>query len=51
MHKHLKKDTTNVKRIILEGVKDHVVSNLHGNETPIEMWKNIKYLFKSSSEA
>jgi len=40
-----KKDTTKVRRIILEGFRDHVVSNLHGKETPFAMWKTLTYLF------
>jgi len=31
-----KKATTRDKRIILEGVKNHVVSNLYGKETPLQ---------------
>lgn len=27
------------RRIILEGVQDHVVSNLHRKDTPYEMWQ------------
>jgi len=27
------------KRIILKGVRDHIVSNLHGKETLFAMWK------------
>lgn len=46
-----KKDTTKSRRIILEGVRDHVVSNLHGKETPFSMWKNLIDLFQSSSDA
>jgi len=29
-----RKDTTKARRMILEGVRDHIVSNLHGKETP-----------------
>lgn len=28
------KDTAKARRMILEGVKDHIVPNLHGKETP-----------------
>jgi hypothetical protein len=27
------------RRIILEGVRDHIFSSLHGKETPYAMWK------------
>jgi len=39
------------KRIILEGVRDHVVSNLHGKETPFAIWEALKILFERSSDA
>lgn len=29
-----KKDTTKARRMILEGVRDHIVPNLYGKETP-----------------
>lgn len=37
-------------RIILEGVRDHLVSNLHGKDTPFAMWKALMNLFKNSSD-
>lgn len=46
-----KKDTTKGRRIILKGVRDHVVSNLHGNETPFTMWKTLTDLFRNNSDA
>jgi len=39
-----------VRNIILEGVQDHIFSNLHGKETLYEMWKALKNLFKNSSD-
>ena len=33
-----------------EGVKDHIVSRLHGKATPFAMWKNLTYIFQSSSD-
>ena len=38
------------RRILLEGVKDHIVSSLHGKATPFLMWKALTYLFQSSSD-
>ena len=29
------------RRILLEGVKDHIVSSLHGKATPYLMWKSL----------
>ena len=34
-----KKKTAKTRRILLEGVKDHIVSSLHGKATPFLMWK------------
>ena len=39
-----------VRRIILEGVPDHIVSSLHGKETPHAMWKALKDLFHNSND-
>ena len=35
------------RRILLEGVRDHIVSSLHGKETPYAMWKALTYLFQN----
>ena len=35
---------------MLEGVKDHIVSSLHGKATPFLMWKYLIYFFQSSSD-
>ena len=45
-----KKDTTKLRRIILERVRDHVVLNLHGKDTPFAMWKTLINLFQSNSD-
>ena len=37
------------RRIMLEGVRDHIVSSLHGKATPFSMWKALKDIFQSSS--
>ena len=47
---HWKKDTTIFKRIILDGVRDHVVSNLYGKGTPFAIWKTLTDLFQSSND-
>ena len=36
-----KKCVARARRILLEGVRDHIVSSLHGKETPFSMWKKI----------
>ena len=34
----------------MEGVKDHIVSSLHGKATPYLMWKSLTELFQSKSD-
>jgi len=38
------------RRILLEGVRDHIVSSLHGKESPFAMWKTLKDLYQNSSD-
>ena len=38
------------RRILLEGVRDHIVSSLHGKATPHAMWKTLTDLFQNSSD-
>ena len=38
------------RRILLEGVKDHIVSSLHGKATPFLMWKALTDLFQRKSD-
>eukprot|EP00253_Pinus_taeda_P010483 PITA_10483 len=45
-----KKCVTRARRILLEGVRDHIVSSLHGKETLFSMWKTLKYLYQNSSD-
>jgi hypothetical protein len=33
------------RMILLEGVRDHIVSSLHGKVTPYEMWNTLMDLF------
>ena len=44
-----KKCVAKARRIILEGVRDHIVSSLHGKDTPFSMWKTLKDLYQNSS--
>ena len=44
------KKTAKCRRILLEGVKDHIVSNLHGKASPLLMWKALIDLFQSKSD-
>ena len=41
------KDTAKERRIILDRVRDHIISNLHGNETPFSMWKELTDIFEN----
>ena len=45
-----KKDVAKGRRIILEGVQDHIVSNLHGKTSPFAMWKTLTELFQNQSD-
>jgi len=45
-----KKDVAKGRRIILEGVRDHIVSNLHGKASPFAMWKTLTELFQNQSD-
>eukprot|EP00253_Pinus_taeda_P027856 PITA_27856 len=44
-----KKCVARARRIILEGVQDHIVSSLHGKETLFAMWKILKDLYQNNS--
>lgn len=45
-----KKCVARARRILLEGVRDHIVSSLHGKETPFSMWKTLKVLYQKNSD-
>ena len=45
-----KKCLARARRILLEGVRDHIVLSLHGKETPFSMWKTLKDLYQNSSD-
>ena len=45
-----KKKVAKARRILLEGVRDHNVSSLHGKSTPYVMWKALTDLFQSSND-
>eukprot|EP00253_Pinus_taeda_P029284 PITA_29284 len=45
-----KKCVARARRIFLEGVRDHIVSSLHGKETPFLMWKTLKDLYQNNND-
>jgi hypothetical protein len=45
-----KNKVAKARRIMLEGVRDHIVSNLHGKSTPYAMWKVLTNLFQKRSD-
>eukprot|EP00253_Pinus_taeda_P030396 PITA_30396 len=45
-----KKCVARARRILLEGVKDHIVSSLHGKKTPFSMWKTLKYIYQNNND-
>ena len=44
-----KKCVVKEMRIILEGVRDHIVLSLHGKETSHAMWKTLTDLYQNNS--
>ena len=44
------KKVAKTRIILLEGVKDHIVSSLHGKSTPFSMWKALTDIFQSNSD-
>ena len=45
-----KKKTAKCRRILLEGVKDHIVSSLHDKASPFLMWKALIDLLQSKRD-
>jgi hypothetical protein len=45
-----KNKVVKVRRILLEGVQDHIVSNLHGRATPYAVWKDLTDLFQNNND-
>ena len=39
-----------VRMILLEGVRDHIVSSLHGKANPYAMWKALTNMFQNNSD-
>jgi hypothetical protein len=46
----LQKKVAKERRILLEGLRDHIVSILHGKATPHAMWKTLTDLFQNKSD-
>ena len=44
------KKVAKTRRILLEGVRDHIVSILHGKATPLAMWKALINLFQRNND-
>ena len=45
-----KKCVARARRILLEEVRDQIISSLHGKETSLSMWKTLKDLYQNSSD-
>jgi hypothetical protein len=45
-----KKKVAKVRKILLEGVRDHIISSIHGKTTPYAMWKVLTDLFQNNSD-
>ena len=48
--KEYKREMAKAKQMILDGVRDHIVSHVAGQRTTKEMWDAFSNLFQSSSE-
>ena len=44
------KKVAKTRRIMSEGVRDHIVSSLHGKATPFAMWKALMDLFQRNND-
>ena len=44
-----KNKVARARRILLEGVQDHIVLSLYGKATPCNMWKALTYLFQNNN--
>lgn len=45
-----KKCVARARRILLEGVRDHIASSLHGKETLFSMWKTLKDIYHNNND-
>ena len=45
-----RKCVAKARMIILEGVRDHIVSKIHDKEIPYAMWKALTNLFKKNND-
>ena len=45
-----KKCVARARRILLEGIRDHIVSSLHGKETKFSLWKTLKDLYQNNND-
>jgi len=48
--KEYKKEMARAKRLILDGVRDHVVSHIASKGNEKEMWDALSILYQGSSE-
>jgi hypothetical protein len=44
------KKVEKARRILLEGVRDQIVPNIHGKSTPYEMWNTLTDLFQKNND-
>ena len=44
------KKVAKARKILLEGVRDHIISSIHEKETPYAMWKALKNLFQNNND-
>ena len=44
------KKVARARRILLEGVRDHILLSLHGKENPYPLWKALTDMFQNNSD-
>jgi hypothetical protein len=47
---HIRKDVK-ARRIIIDGVKDHIIPHLSGKKTTKEMWESLTKLYQSDNQS
>ena len=45
-----KKNSIKAKRLILDGVKDHIIPHVRGKDHAFEVWESLSNLYQSSNE-
>lgn len=49
-NKKYKSDMAKTKRIILDGLNDHIVSHINGKDTSRQIWEALSLLYEGNSK-